>query len=122
MLGENDAPSMLSYAATGSQFGIGFFIPFVMLTFAMAFIAQEITVRLGAASKSGHAELIYKRFGRFWGNFAMLDLLFTNFLTLVTEFVGIVAGDCSAGRTASGQQCGRVSAVLVMGAVNTRIG
>ncbi|MHB1612132.1 MAG: NRAMP family divalent metal transporter [Sulfobacillus sp.] len=92
MLGENDAPSMLSYAATGSQFGIGFFIPFVMLTFAMAFIAQEITVRLGAASKSGHAELIYKRFGRFWGNFAMLDLLFTNFLTLVTEFVGIVAG------------------------------
>ncbi|OLZ10998.1 NRAMP family divalent metal transporter [Sulfobacillus thermosulfidooxidans] len=92
MLGENDAPSMLSYAATGSQFGIGFFLPFVLLTFAMAFVAQEITVRLGAASQAGHAELIYRRFGRFWGNFAMIDLLFTNFLTLVTEFVGIVAG------------------------------
>ncbi len=92
MLGENDAPSMLSYAATGSQFGIGFFIPFVVLTFAMAFVAQEITVRLGAQTKAGHAELIYQRFGRFWGNFAMGDLLFTNFLTLVTEFVGIVAG------------------------------
>ncbi|MDA8193732.1 MAG: divalent metal cation transporter [Thermaerobacter sp.] len=92
MLGENDAPSMLSYAATGSRFGIGFFIPFVLLTFAMALVVQEITVRLGAASKMGHAELIYKRFGRFWGNFAMVDLLFANFLTLVTEFVGIVAG------------------------------
>lgn len=92
MLGENDAPSMLSYAATGSRFGIGFFIPFVVLTFTMAFIAQEITVRLGAHTKRGHAELIYQRFGRFWGNFAMGDLLFTNFLTLVTEFVGIVAG------------------------------
>ncbi|PSR34740.1 MAG: hypothetical protein C7B46_04715 [Sulfobacillus benefaciens] len=92
MLGENDAPSMLSYAATGSQFGIGFFIPFVVFTFMLAFVAQEITVRLGAASKAGHAELIYQRFGRFWGNFAMIDLLFTNFLTLVTEFVGIVAG------------------------------
>jgi len=92
MLGENDAPSMLSYAATGSQFGIGFFLPFVLLTFAMAFVAQEITVRLGAISKAGHAELIYRRFGLFWGNFAMIDLLFTNFLTLVTEFVGIVAG------------------------------
>lgn len=92
MLGENDAPSMLSYAATGSQFGIGFFLPFVVLTFVMAFIAQEITVRLGAISKAGHAELIYRRFGRFWGNFAMIDLLFTNCLTLVTEFVGIVAG------------------------------
>lgn len=92
MLGENDSPSMLSYAATGSQFGIGFFLPFVAMTFAMAFIAQEITVRLGAASHTGHAELIYHRFGRFWGNFAMVDLLLTNFLTLVTEFVGIVAG------------------------------
>ena len=92
MLGENDAPSMLSYAATGSRFGTGFFLPFVLLTFVMAFVAQEITVRLGAVSKAGHAELIYQRFGRFWGNFAMIDLLFTNFLTMVTEFVGIVAG------------------------------
>ncbi|AUW92890.1 MAG: divalent metal cation transporter [Sulfobacillus thermotolerans] len=92
MLGENDAPSMLSYAATGSQFGIGFFLPFVVLTFVMALVAQEITVRLGAASQTGHADLIYRRFGRFWGNFAMIDLLFTNFLTLVTEFVGVVAG------------------------------
>ncbi|RIV18555.1 hypothetical protein D2Q93_13970 [Alicyclobacillaceae bacterium I2511] len=92
MLGENDAPSMLSYAATGSQFGIGFFLPFIFLTFAMAYVAQEITVRLGAVSQAGHAELIYRRFGRFWGNFAMIDLFFTNFLTLLTEFVGIVAG------------------------------
>ncbi len=92
MLGENDAPSMLSYSATGARFGVGFFLPFVALTFAMAFIAQEITVRLGAVSKTGHADLIYRRFGRLWGNFAMADLLFTNVLTLITEFVGIVAG------------------------------
>lgn len=92
MLGENDAPSMLSYSATGSSFGIGFFVPFILITFAMAFVTQEITVRLGAVSKAGHAELIYRRFGRFWGNFAMFDLLFTNTLTLVTEFVGIAAG------------------------------
>ncbi|MDP9728075.1 NRAMP family divalent metal transporter [Alicyclobacillus tolerans] len=92
MLGENDAPSMLSYSASGSQYGIGVFLPFVVLTFLMAFVVQEITVRLGAVSKAGHAELIYKRFGRFWGNFAMIDLIFTNFLTLITEFVGVVAG------------------------------
>lgn len=92
MLGENDAPSMLSYSASGSSFGIGFFLPFILLTFAMAFVAQEITVRLGAVSKAGHAELIYRRFGRFWGNFAMFDLLFTNILTLITEFVGVAAG------------------------------
>src|ERR1700691_4708811 len=29
-LGENDAPSMLSYSADGSRYGVGFFIPFVV--------------------------------------------------------------------------------------------
>jgi Mn2+/Fe2+ NRAMP family transporter len=92
MLGENDAPSMLSYAATGSQFGISFFLPFVILTFAMAFVVQEMTVRLGAATHRGHAELIFDRFGPFWGWFAMADLMLGNFLTLVTEFIGVRAG------------------------------
>jgi hypothetical protein len=33
MLGENDGPSMVSYAATGARFGVGFFVPFIVLTF-----------------------------------------------------------------------------------------
>jgi hypothetical protein len=40
-LGENDAPSMLSYSADGSRYGVGFFIPFVVLTFIMGFIVQD---------------------------------------------------------------------------------
>jgi len=91
-LGENDAPSMLSYAATGAQFGIGFFLPFVLLTFLMGFVVQEMTLRLGAVTHRGHAELIFDRFGAFWGWFAMGDLMLGNFLTLVTEFIGIRAG------------------------------
>ena len=91
-LGENDAPSMLSYAATGAQFGIGFFLPFIAVTFAIGFVVQEMAARIGAASGRGHAALIYDRFGRFWGNFAMIDLLVGNLLTLVTEFIGIRAG------------------------------
>ena len=102
-LGENDAPSMLSYSADGARFGIGFFIPFVILTFVMGFIVQEMTVRLGAVTHRGHAELIFDRFGKFWGFFAMGDLVFGNFLTLVTEFIGvralvIVAGAITTGR------------------------
>src|SRR5271154_6440487 len=65
MLGENDGPSMLSYAATGARYGIGFFLPFVVLTFLMACVVQEMTVRLGAATHRGHAELIFDRFGPF---------------------------------------------------------
>ena len=92
MLGENDGPSMLSYAATGARFGIGFFVPFVVLTFAMALVVQEMTVRLGAATHRGHAELIFERFGPFWGWFSMIDLGIGNFLTLITEFIAIRAG------------------------------
>jgi len=92
MLGENDGPSMLSYAATGSKFGVGFFLPFVLLTFCMAIVVQEMTVRLGAATHRGHAELIFERFGPFWGWFSMIDLGIGNFLTLITEFIAIRAG------------------------------
>jgi Mn2+/Fe2+ NRAMP family transporter len=91
-LGENDAPSMLSYSATGARFGIGFFIPFVVLTFLIGLIVQEMTVRLGAVTHRGHAELIFDRFGKFWGFFSMGDLVLGNFLTLITEFIGIRAG------------------------------
>ncbi|MGC2580765.1 MAG: divalent metal cation transporter [Acidobacteriaceae bacterium] len=92
MLGENDGPSMLSYAATGAKFGIGFFLPFVVLTFVMALVVQEMTVRLGAATHRGHAELIFERFGPFWGWFSVIDLGIGNFLTLITEFIAVRAG------------------------------
>ncbi|MBV8703301.1 MAG: divalent metal cation transporter [Acetobacteraceae bacterium] len=91
-LGENDAPSMLSYAATGAGYGIGFFLPFVAATFALGFIVQEMAARVGAVTSHGHAELIFDRFGSFWGRFAMADLLVGNFLTLITEFIGVRAG------------------------------
>jgi Mn2+/Fe2+ NRAMP family transporter len=92
MLGENDGPSMLSYAATGAKFGVGFFLPFVVLTFGMAIVVQEMTMRLASVTHRGHAELIFERFGPFWGWFSMLDLGIGNFLTLITEFIAIRAG------------------------------
>ena len=92
MLGENDGPSMVSYATTGAAYGIGFFVPFILLTFVMAYVVQEMAVRLGVATRRGHAELIFQRFGPFWGYFAMADLVVGNALTLVTEFIAIQAG------------------------------
>jgi Mn2+/Fe2+ NRAMP family transporter len=64
----------------------------VALTFCMAIVVQEMTVRLGAATHRGHAELIFDRFGPFWGWFSMIDLGIGNFLTLITEFIAIRAG------------------------------
>jgi len=92
MLGENDGPSMLSYATTGATYGVGFFVPFIVLTFVMAFVVQEAVLRIGIATHRGHAELIASRFGPAWGAFAVLDLFFGNLLTLVAEFIAIAAG------------------------------
>jgi Mn2+/Fe2+ NRAMP family transporter len=92
MLGENDGPSMLSYAATGAGYGIGFFLPFVLLTFVLAFVVQEAALRVGIGSQCGHAELIWQRYGPGWGGFAVADLVLGNLLTLISEFVAIAAG------------------------------
>ena len=48
-----------------------------------------MVVRLGIATGEGHAAMIYKRFGKWWGRFSLFDLQLVNFLTLVTEFAAI---------------------------------
>ncbi|MDB5426667.1 MAG: metal ion transporter, family, partial [Phenylobacterium sp.] len=48
MLGENDGPSMLSYATSGATYGLGFLLPFILLTFAAAYVVQEMAMRVGA--------------------------------------------------------------------------
>lgn len=116
-LGENDAPSMLTYSATGARYGIGFFLPFAVATFLAGFVVQEMTVRLGAVTHRGHAELIFDRFGKFWGFFSMGDLILGNFLTLVTEFIGIRAGLGFFG-VRPGLAVGG-SLIIVLGAITT---
>jgi Mn2+/Fe2+ NRAMP family transporter len=50
-----------------------------------------MTVRLGAVTKRGHAESIFEGFGPFWGWFSLVDLAVINWLTLVTEYIGMIA-------------------------------
>jgi Mn2+/Fe2+ NRAMP family transporter len=40
-------------------------------------------------TKRGHAEAIFEGFGRNWGCFAIFDLVLINWLTLVTEYIGM---------------------------------
>ena len=48
-------------------------------------------MRLGAVTKRGHAEAIFHSFGAFWGWFSLLDLVFLDWLTMITEFIGMTA-------------------------------
>ena len=92
MLGENDGPSMLSYATSGASYGLGFFLPFILLTFAAAYVVQEMAMRLGAVTGRGYGELVFQRFGRWWGWLSVGDLVLTNLVTLVTEVIAIRVG------------------------------
>jgi Mn2+/Fe2+ NRAMP family transporter len=92
MLGENDGPSMISYATSGATYGLGFFLPFIVVTFAMAVVVQEMTMRVGAVTHRGYGQLVLERFGRLWGWFSAGDLIVTNLVTLIAEFVAIRLG------------------------------
>ncbi|MHB8242053.1 MAG: NRAMP family divalent metal transporter [Solirubrobacteraceae bacterium] len=92
MLGENDGPSMIGYASDGAQYGLGFFIPVLPILFAMAFVVQEMCMRVGAVTHRGYGELVLQRYGRVWGWFGAADLCFTNLVTLIAEFVAIRVG------------------------------
>jgi Mn2+/Fe2+ NRAMP family transporter len=92
MLGENDGPSMIAYASDGAQYGLGFFIPFIPILFAMAYVCQEMCMRVGAVTHRGYGELVLQRYGRVWGWFGAGDLTLTNLVTLIAEFVSIRVG------------------------------
>jgi Mn2+/Fe2+ NRAMP family transporter len=92
MLGENDGPSMISYATSGATYGLGFFLPFIVITFGMSVVCQEMCMRVGAITHRGYGQLVLERFGRVWGWINAGDLVFTNLVTLIAEFVAIRVG------------------------------
>ena len=88
MVADNDAGGISTYAQTGAKTGFGLLWAFIILV-PMAYYVQEMTVRLGAVTKRGHAEAIFDGFGPFWGWFSIFDLALINWLTLVTEYIGM---------------------------------
>ncbi|MDD3371214.1 MAG: divalent metal cation transporter [Alphaproteobacteria bacterium] len=90
MVADNDAGGITTYAATGAKYGYNL-IWFLVLLGPIAYFVQEMTMRLGVVTKRGHAEAIFDGFGSFWGWFSLLDLILVDWLTLITEFIGMTA-------------------------------
>jgi Mn2+/Fe2+ NRAMP family transporter len=91
LVADNDAGGISTYAQVGQDDGLRFLWLLAILIPALL-VQQEMVARLGAVTGAGHARLIYERFGRRWGAFALSDLLMLNFLIIVTEFIGIAFG------------------------------
>ena len=88
MVADNDAGGITTYMVTGAQFRFSF-VWIALLLWPVAYVCQEMTVRLGVITKRGHAEAIFESFGPTWGWFSLLDLTLTDLLTIVTEFIGM---------------------------------
>jgi Mn2+/Fe2+ NRAMP family transporter len=88
MVGDNDAGGVSTYAQAGVNYGYSL-LWVLLLLIPVLIVNQEMVVRLGAVTGVGHARLINERFGRGWGWFSVGDLFLLNFLTIVTEFIGI---------------------------------
>ncbi len=88
MVGDNDAGGVATYAQAGQNYGYSL-LWVLLLLIPVLIVNQEMVVRLGAVTGVGHARLIIERFGKFWGAFSVGDLFVLNFLTIVTEFIGV---------------------------------
>jgi Mn2+/Fe2+ NRAMP family transporter len=88
MVGDNDAGGVSTYSQAGQNYGTTLLWTLVLLI-PVLIVNQEMVIRLGAVTGVGHAKLINERFGRFWGWFSVGDLFILNFLTIVTEFIGV---------------------------------
>ena len=88
MVGDNDAGGVATYSQAGQNYGYSL-LWVLLLLIPVLIVNQEMVVRLGAVTGVGHARLINERFGRGWGWFSVGDLFLLNFLTTITEFIGI---------------------------------
>ncbi|HWF25780.1 MAG TPA: divalent metal cation transporter, partial [Solirubrobacteraceae bacterium] len=88
MVGDNDAGGVSTYSQAGQNYGTSL-LWVLLLLIPVLVVNQEMVVRLGAVTGVGHARLIMERFGKFWGAFSVGDLFLLNFLTIVTEFIGV---------------------------------
>ena len=91
-LADNDAGGVISYAVTGAKFGVGLFIPLTLLMVLITYTVQEMAMRLGVVAEDSYNTLVKQKYGKFWMIYQLLSLVVENFITLMTEFIGMSAG------------------------------
>lgn len=88
MLADTDAGSLITSAQSGAMWGYKLLaLQFILMP--ILYIAQELTVRLGLATKMGHGELIKHHFGVGWAWLSVSTLVVSCIGAILSEFSGL---------------------------------
>src|SRR6202047_2573147 len=85
---DNDAGGIFTYSLAGAQFGYTLLWTMIPITVALI-VVQEMCARMGAVTGKGLSDLIREEFGLRITFLMMLGILITNFVYVVTGFIGI---------------------------------
>lgn len=88
MEGDNDQGAVTTYVSSGANYGFSFY-PLLLLLLPVTYYCQEACARIAIVTQKGPITLIKEKFGQTWSQILVFNLMFLNFLTLITEFAGI---------------------------------
>src|SRR6202035_2080836 len=88
LLADTDAGSIITAAQSGAEWGYGLLLLQIILV-PILFVVQELTVRLGIATRKGHAELIRDQYGRGWAWLSVGTLVISCIGALLSELSGL---------------------------------
>jgi Mn2+/Fe2+ NRAMP family transporter len=89
-LADTDAGCLIVAAQSGARWGYSLLLLQVVLI-PVLFIAQELTIRLGAYTKKGHTACIRDHFGSGWAWFACILLVCECVAAMISEMSGVAA-------------------------------
>jgi len=96
MLADTEAGSVITVAQSGAQWGYRLLLPNLLLIPVM-FVAQEIAMRLGLATRQGAVALVLQRYGRVTAGLLLGALTASCFGALVSEMSGLAGAAQSFG-------------------------
>jgi Mn2+/Fe2+ NRAMP family transporter len=88
MLADTDAGSLITAAQSGRRWGYAMILPQIVLI-PILYVVQEMTVRLGVVTRTGHGALIRQRFGQGWAMLSAGTLFISAIGALITEFAAV---------------------------------
>ena len=113
MLADTEAGSVITVAQSGAQWGYRLLLPNLLLIPVM-FVAQEVAMRLGLATRQGAVALVQRRYGRVAAGMLLGALAASCFGALVTEMSGLAGVAQSFGLPAAVTMAGTVGGLIAI--------